>query len=46
MKLITLITKTLNTKGLKIDDADVDIPINPSTDETDGVAFVKMANEE
>ena len=45
-KLITLITKTLGQKGLKVDDADVDIPINSATEETDGVAFVKMKDEE
>jgi hypothetical protein len=29
-----------------VEDADVDIPINAATEETDGVAFVKMKDEE
>lgn len=45
-KLVTLITKTLNQKGLKVEDSSVDIPINPQTSETDGVAFVTMKDEE
>lgn len=45
-KLVALIIKTLTQKGLKIEETDVDIPLNPATQETDGVAFVKMANEE
>jgi len=45
-KLITLIETSLKKKNLKVDPADIDIPINPTTGETDGVAFVKMSNEE
>jgi hypothetical protein len=45
-KLVTLIESTLKKKLLKIDPADIEIPINEATGETDGVAFVKMANEE
>jgi hypothetical protein len=45
-KLITLIETSLKKKNLKIEPADIDIPINPKTEETDGVAFVKMQNED
>ncbi len=45
-KLIALILKTLNQKSLKVEESDIQIPINTATNETDGVAFVKMANEE
>ena len=45
-KLITLIETSLKKKNLKVDPADIDIPINPATSESDGVAFVKMSNEE
>jgi len=45
-KLLTLIESTLAKKGLKIEQGDIDIPINPETKVSDGVAFVKMKNEE
>jgi hypothetical protein len=45
-KLVALILKTLTQKSLKVEESDIQIPINPTTNETDGVAFVKMANEE
>jgi translation initiation factor 3 subunit B len=45
-KLITLIETSLKKKNLKVEPADIDIPINPATSESDGVAFVKMSNEE
>lgn len=45
-KLIDLIEKALNKKNLKVDPTDIEIPINPKTNETDGVAFVKMTNED
>jgi len=45
-KLKTLLESTLSKKKLKINTEDIDIPINPETQETDGVAFIKMANEE
>lgn len=45
-KLVTLIESTLKKKNLRIDPADIEIPINEATGETDGVAFVKMTNEE
>lgn len=31
---------------MKVNPEDIDIPINPTTQETDGVAFIKMSNEE
>ena len=45
-KLHALISKTLSQKNLNVQDSDIEIPINPATNETDGVAFVRMANEE
>jgi len=45
-KLVTLIESTLKKKQLKIDPADIEIPINEETSETDGVAFIKMKDEE
>jgi hypothetical protein len=45
-KLVALILKTLTQKSLKVEESDIQIPINSATNETDGVAFVKMANEE
>lgn len=45
-KLVSLLEATIKKKNLKINDGDIDIPINPDTQETDGVAFVKMSNEE
>lgn len=45
-KLVALISKTLSQKNLNVADSDIEIPINPDTQETDGVAFVHMANEE
>lgn len=41
-KLVALIEKAIKGKNLKIEDGDIDIPINPDTNETDGVAFIKM----
>jgi len=45
-KLTTLLESTLKKKNLKINTEDIEMPINPETQETDGVAFIKMANEE
>lgn len=45
-KLLTLIEASLKKKNLKVNPGDIDIPINPATQETDGVAFVKLSNEE
>lgn len=45
-KLVTLIESTIVKKKLKVTQDDIEIPINPETNETDGVAFVKMSNEE
>jgi len=45
-KLVTLIASTLAKKNLTIAEEKVSIPINPETQETDGVAFVEMNNEE
>jgi translation initiation factor 3 subunit B len=45
-KLVTLIEATLKKKSLHFDEDAIDIPINGATEETDGVAFVKMRNEE
>jgi hypothetical protein len=36
----------LGKKNIKLEEADIDIPINPDTKKTDGVAFIKMKNEE
>ena len=45
-KLVALIETSLKKKNLKVNPEDIDIPINPATNETDGVAFCKMSNEE
>ena len=45
-KLVTLVESTLKKKQLKIEAADIEIPINQETGETDGVAFIKMKDEE
>jgi hypothetical protein len=45
-KLLTLIETSLKKKNLMVKPGDIDIPINPATQETDGVAFVKLSNEE
>lgn len=45
-KLVALIESTIKKKHLKIEEGAIDIPINTATDETDGVAFVRMSNEE
>jgi len=45
-KLATLIESTLKKKALKIELNDIEIPINEETQETDGVAFIKMKDEE
>lgn len=45
-KLVTLIESTLKKKQLKIEAPDIEIPINNETGETDGVAFIKMKDEE
>ena len=45
-KLVTLIETSIKKKNLKVTSEDIEIPINPETQETDGVAFVKMSNEE
>jgi len=45
-KLVALIESTIKKKHLKIEEGAIDIPINKATDETDGVAFVRMSNEE
>ena len=45
-KLVTLIESSLKKKNIKVTPEDIDIPINPTTEETDGVAFVKLSNEE
>jgi len=45
-KLVGLIGTTLNKKKLTVEEENIDIPINPETNTTDGVAFIKMRNEE
>ena len=45
-KLVTLIETSIKKKNLKVSSEDIEIPINTATQETDGVAFVKMSSEE
>lgn len=45
-KLKAIFEKAIQKKNLKVAEEDIDIPINPDTEETDGVAFIKMSNEE
>ena len=45
-KLVMVIQKSLQKKNLKIEDSAIEMPINPDTNETDGVAFVQMKNED
>ena len=45
-KLVTLITNTLVKKHLTVEEDAIDIPLDPNTEETYGVAFVRMNNEE
>lgn len=45
-KLVGLIGTTLNKKKLQVEEEAIDIPINKETGKTDGVAFIKMRNEE
>jgi len=45
-KLNDLIKKTLQKQNLFIKDEDIDMPIEPASEKTFGVAFIKMNNEE
>lgn len=45
-KLVTLIESTLKKKNLRVEPDNIDIPLDESTGETYGVAFVQMSNEE
>lgn len=45
-KLKNLIETSIKKKNLNVSEEDIDIPLNPETQETDGVAFIKMNNEE
>lgn len=45
-KLESLIRKTLEKQNLKLDEDALDIPLDPATSQTYGVAFIRMNNEE
>ena len=45
-KLVTLIQQSIEKSKMRVDPADIQIPINPETEKTDGVAFVKMSSED
>jgi RNA recognition motif-containing protein len=45
-KLVQLIETSLTKSNLHLAQTDIEIPINPETQKTDGVAFVRMKNED
>lgn len=45
-KLVALIESTLKKKKLNVEPEDIEIEIDPSTNETFGVAYINMKNEE
>ena len=41
-----IVIKTFKSKNIIVSEDDIDIPMNPETKKTDGVAFIKMSSEE